>query len=110
MSTLAHFISFLMLGWLAALAAIVIGKAFFGTGRYQGFLESVQSRDGETSVDPERVQLLAVFLGATALYVLEAIRTVANGPAISLPEASEALTIALAGSNALYLSGKLVRS
>lgn len=108
--TIAHLLAILMLGWLAALAAIVIGKAVFGSERHQGLLQAVRANGGKASIDPERVQLLAVFLGAAAFYFVEGVQMAAQGPVSTLPEASEALTIALTGSNAIYLSGKLIRT
>ena len=107
MVTLAHGVAILMLAWLAALAAVVIGKAVFGSGRSEGLLHTVRGEDGAPTVDPERVQLLAVFMGAAALYFLDGIQTATTGPVPSLPDASEALTISLPGSIAIYLTGKL---
>ena len=110
MVTLAHGVALIMLAWLAALAAVVIGKAVFGSGRSEGLLHTVRGEDGEPTVDPERAQLLAVFLGAAGFYFLNGIHVAAAGPVVRLPEVPELLTLALTGSNVIYLSGKLYRS
>ena len=109
METLAHALAFLMLAWLAALAATVIGKIFFGAERSPGLLRTIQSDGKKNEADPERMQLMVVSLGAILLYALEAIRSAAAGPVTSLPDA-DSLIVVLTGSNAVYLGGKLFRT
>jgi hypothetical protein len=109
METLAHVLAFLLLAWLAALAATVIGKTFIGTESARGLLQTRRDDGAGGAADPERVQLLVVSLGAIGLYALDAIRAAAAGPVTSLPDAVT-LSIVLTGSNTVYLSGKLFRT
>lgn len=109
MATLAYAIMWFMFAWLAALAAIVLLR-LLGNGRLGELLYT--SKPGGAAgndIDPERVQLIVVSLGAIGYYFVQGIQAAATGPISSLPEASAALNAVLAGSNTLYLSGKLLR-
>jgi hypothetical protein len=109
MVTLAQFIMWFMFAWLAALAAIVLLR-LLGNGRLGELLHTTGPGGAAgNDIDPERVQLIAVSLGAIGYYFIQGIQAAAMGPVTSLPEASGALTAVLAGSNTLYLSGKLLR-
>jgi len=102
MVTLAHFIMWFLLAWLAALAAVVLLRSL-GQGRLRELLHTTKP-DGGTggAIDPERVQLVVVSLGAIGLYFVNGIQAAATGPIIVLPEASDSLTSVLAGGNTLY--------
>lgn len=110
MVALANFIMWFLLAWLAALAVVVLLRSL-GQGQLRELLHTTKP-DGGTgdTIDPERVQLVIVSLGAIGLYFLDGIQAAASGPITVLPEASDALTAVLAGSNTLYLSGKLLRT
>ena len=109
MVTLAHFIMWFMLAWLAALAAIV-SLRLLGQGRLGELLHTTKPGGGNgNDVDPERVQLMVISLAAIGYYFVQGIHAAAMGPVTSLPEVSEALAAVIAGSNTLYLSGKLMR-
>ncbi|NQV59598.1 MAG: hypothetical protein HQ502_08015 [Alphaproteobacteria bacterium] len=109
MVTLTHLIMWFMLAWLAALAAVVMSR-LLSQGRLGELLHTTRPDGGTGSdIDPERVQLMVVSLGAIGYYFVRGIQAAVTGHITSLPEASEALTAVLAGSNTLYLSGKLMR-
>lgn len=110
MVALAHILMVFMLAWLAALAAIVLGKVLLGPDRAIGFLATLSGTGKRSPANPERVALFAVFLGAAGLYFIEGVNAVAAGPVTSLPEVPEMLVEALVGGNAVYLSGKLSRT
>jgi hypothetical protein len=109
MLTLAHIIMWFMLAWLAALAVAVLFRSISKGQLYELLYTTTPGNGTGDAIDPERAQLVVVSLGAIGLYFVDGIQAATTGPITILPEASEALTAALAGSNTLYLSGKLLR-
>jgi len=108
--TLAPILTVFMLAWLSALAAVVLGKVLLGSDRAMGLLVTQSGTKKRPPANPERVALFTVFLGAAGLYFIEGVNAVAAGPVTSLPEVPQMLVELLVGGNALYLSGKLIRS
>jgi hypothetical protein len=90
-----------MIGWLAAVAALVAYRIL--TGRIA--LDGLFTMDGNR-FSPERMQLLLVTVGALAIYASEALAA----PVITtkaLPPVPEGLLAILTGSHVLYLGGKI---
>ncbi len=101
-----------LLAWLAGLATIVCYRQLLGPTRPHGFLVTTPGAVGGGSAQPERVQLLAVFLIAVAGYGLQVIEALgrATEPLTVMPDVPDALLATLAGSQAVYLSGKFTRT
>jgi hypothetical protein len=94
----------LLVGWLALLAAAVLYRGWAAGISITDLLRSSSSLDA--SFDPERIQNLALFLFVLGGFVLTALR---GFPTKSLPEIPETLLVLLAGSNGAYLTGKVIR-
>lgn len=89
--------------WLAVLAVIVAMRVLRGGG----IAEMVTTRKGG-GIDPDRVQSLLIFLFAAGTLIVGAFDP--EAPRASLPDVPDAVIVLLAGSNGLYLAGKVARS
>lgn len=103
--------TFGFIGWFAILTGVITLRLLQGTISLGGLLTS---RLGEP-IDAERVQSLAVFAFVISAYGLEGLdmlTTLAAQPAgpASMPDIPDALLVLLAGSNSLYLGGKITRN
>lgn len=107
---LATLIEYGLLLWLGALALAVLYRLLNGEINTRGLLahDDAGIAGGETT--PERLQYMAVILGAAAVYAYQAIDMQHGGPIKSLPEVPQNLLMIFGGSNVLYLSGKISRS
>jgi hypothetical protein len=100
---LARVTEFALIGWLGLLALVVAIRILRGDIPLTGLLANTG-----TGVDPERIQSLLVIVFVFAGYLME-FASGSNG-ARALPEVPSSLFIVLAGSNGVYLSGKLTRN
>ena len=100
-----------LLAWLAALGLAVAYQLLSGKIERRGLLVNAATPGAAAGIDPERLQLLIVFLVALAAYVGEALARVADAAAAieTLPPPPRFLVEVFLASNALYLSGKLAR-
>ena len=92
---------------LATLFGVVLLRVLSGHINTSGLVSSSAS----APVEPERLQALIVAIGIPVLYAVEAISAFRADPMLmALPEAPEWMFAAAAGSQALYISGKITRS
>ncbi len=91
------------MAWLALLALVIAIRILRGDIPLDGLLSS-----GSGGVDPERVQSLLVFGFVLVAYVSEFAGLPSGAKA--LPEVPNSLLALLAGSNGVYLSGKIART
>jgi hypothetical protein len=101
MQQFAQIFGYCLLAWLFALAAIIALRMLSGKIPVQGLLTTAGG-----AADPERVQSLFV-----TAFVIGALITDLPGSVErrSLPEIPQSLLL-LAGSNSLYLGGKIART
>ena len=99
--------SAVLAGWLALLAVLIFYRLVTGGIRTQGLLSRVI--DGRPV--PERVQILVSSVVVIVGYALTVLQEVSNAttPLKSLPDVPTELIVIFAGSQAIYLSGKLSR-
>jgi hypothetical protein len=91
-----------LLVWLGLLALAVGYRMLRGDIRVSGLLRT----GPENTINPDRLQNLFVFLFIVGAYLVE----FTNSPSSAeLPEIPDGLLILLAGSNSLYLAGKISR-
>jgi hypothetical protein len=90
-----------LLGWLAALAAIVLLRLFQGRINLRGLASD--RAGGRATTD--RLALVAITLGGAAFYFITAMKA----PGVEMPPPPDALLFLLGGSQAAYLTGKFVR-
>jgi hypothetical protein len=102
MQQFAQIFGYCLLAWLFALAAIIALRMLSGKIPVQGILTTAGG-----DADPERVQSLLV-----TAFVIGALITDLPGSVErrSLPEIPQSLLLLLAGSNSLYLGGKIART
>ncbi len=111
-------IKIVLVVWLASLAFFLLRNLLNGDLHTQGLLRT-QARDAR--LDPERVQLLVLTFGSVGYYALSALNGEATYVEVptdvegvkekvrSLPDAPAWLLSIFAGSNAVYLGGKIIR-
>jgi hypothetical protein len=99
---LADIVKFALIGWLGLLALVIAIRILRGDIPLAGLLSTTGS-----GIDPERVQALLVIGFVFAGYLTE---FAASTELKSLPEVPESLLIVFAGSNGIYLSGKVART
>jgi hypothetical protein len=99
---LADIVKFALIGWLGLLALVIAMRILRGDIPLAGLLSTTGA-----GIDPERVQALLV-IGFVFAGYLTAFAT-STDPR-SLRDVPESLLIVLAGSNGIYLSGKLART
>lgn len=87
-----------------AMLAVVVFRLFNGRINLRGMLGN-----GDTAVDPERVQLLIVWLAGVAIYATKALATLHSAQP-QLPEVPQELIALTAASQGLYLVGKYTRN
>ncbi|MGH6871330.1 MAG: hypothetical protein ACREHE_07480 [Rhizomicrobium sp.] len=99
-----------LLIWLGAVGLAVAYRLLNGDMIVTGMLahDGAGGRSGETT--PERMQLMAVMLGAAFAYIWQAVDAFHGGHIKSLPEVPQNLLLIFGGSNVLYLSGKIGRT
>ncbi len=100
---LAKAVEFALITWLVLLALVIALGILRGDIPLNGLLST-----GGSGIDPERVQSLAVVAIVFGGYLMEVVG--APSGARTLPEVPESLLLLLAGSNGLYLSGKVART
>ena len=108
-----HLLSFVMLGWLAALALSMAYEMFAGRIWLNGLFTTDLNNDGiADEFHPERVQLLVISLAGIATYAYTTVKAVtASKTAMTiLPDVPEELMMILGASNTFYLSGKFGRT
>jgi len=103
----AQFFAGIIIVWFFLLAALVIYRA---TSGLSGIVDMLRPEERGGALDPERVQLFVIFLGALLIYARGALGMMDGSEVVKLPEVPEELIAVLTGSNALYLGGKIVRS
>jgi hypothetical protein len=103
MATALSIMYWALVAWLGAMAALVGYRLLWGGRPLLGLL----SNEGR-SVDPERVQALLVVLFVAGAYIVTAMG--ADHSSRTMPDLPEGLLALLAGSEGLYLGGKLARS
>jgi len=91
-----------LVGWLTALALLVLYRVLSGRIALVGLL----TMDGQRH-SPERLQLLLFTLGALAIYIGQALVTGQSATIKSLPEVPDWVLPLLLGSHALYLGGRI---
>jgi hypothetical protein len=95
-----------MLCWVGAVLALVAYRCLTGGIELHGLFEHRDTEGGMPHFAPERVQLLAMFLFALVAYAVLGLRALGKS---SLPDVPNELLLPLAGSHAIYLSGKARR-
>ena len=93
-----------LLWWVGAMLVLVAYRCLTGGIRLGGLFEHRDTEGGALHFAPERVQLLLMFLFALAAYAKLGLE--AHG---RLPDVPNELLLPLAGSHAIYLSGKARR-
>lgn len=97
--------------WLFALAGLVAYRYIVNPGLFAGLLADHSNPGG---MDPARVQLALAMPVAMATYLGEAAKRFgeirAGSDLLAMPEAPPALLGIVAGSQVLYLAGKVFRS
>src|ERR1051326_2810252 len=100
---------------LTTLATVLLVGGFFGVGLWKiatgeislAYLLSTKDKDGRWSYSPARLQLLIFTVGVAANYL----RGVMATPHVaSRPDLSPSVLVALGGSHAVYLGGKVLSS
>lgn len=92
-----------LLLWLFAMAALLGWRILTDSRMTRGLLSE---RDGR-GLAPERVQALAISVSVVGMYVLSGVHELQAG---RFAEASPELLSIMAGSQAVYLTGKVARS
>jgi hypothetical protein len=95
------FIFYFLIAWLAAVAGIVGFKLLTGGINTSGLLGN--ERDGPYS--PERIQLLVITVASVVVFVHNSIADLEF-----MDPAKGVMLTGVAGSQVLYLAGKLVRN
>jgi hypothetical protein len=108
-SHIGPLLAWLLAIWLAGLALVLIVK---GMGFLRGLRELISSDLGAVAagrIDPARVQLAMVTIFAAVVFVANAWRAI-FGPVHVMPDIPDGLLTLVAGSHAIYLSGRVGRS
>ncbi len=108
-SQIVAILGWLMAAWLAGLALVLIVK---GLGFLRGLRDMVASDLNAAAngrVSPDRVQMAAVSAFAAIVFVVRAYHAVC-GPDHRMPEIPDGLLTLVAGSHAIYLSGRVGRA
>lgn len=106
-------LSFVLLGWLAALALALAYGMFNGSMQMNGLFTTDVDNDGiADEFHPERVQLLLISLLGIIGYALATMDAAhASKAALKvLPDIPEELLMLLGASNSIYLTGKFGRT
>jgi hypothetical protein len=108
MAQLASILGWLLAVWLGGLALVLIvkGVAFLDALRHLVVSDLGSAVAGR--MDPERVQLAAVSAFAAAVFVYRSWRAI-TGPVHVMPDIPDGLLTLVAGSHAIYLSGRVGR-
>lgn len=101
-------LGWLLAVWLAALALVLIVKGLTFLRGLRQMIASDLSAAQAGRIDPERVQLAAVSALAVVVFAIQAWRAVV-GPDHSMPDIPDGLLTLVAGSHAIYLSGRAGR-
>jgi hypothetical protein len=91
-----------LFAWIGALALVVAYRILSGEISLYGLLSAEGQR-----FDPERVQSFFVFIFVIGAYFVQALN---NDQPTKLPDIPESLLALLAGSNGLFLAGKIARA
>jgi hypothetical protein len=106
-------VTFIILGWLAALAALLALGMIGGRMQLTGLFTTDVNNDGiADEFHPERVQLLLISLLGIASYAYMVMQAaVASKTALLvMPDIPDELVMLLGASNSFYLSGKYGRT
>ena len=102
MQQFAQIFGYCLLAWLFALAAIIALRMLRWKDSGSGLLTTAGG-----AADPERVQTLFVTAFVIGALIIDLPGSVERR---SLPEIPQSLLLLLAGSNSLYLGGKIART
>ena len=102
MAGVASATSYLVLGFVAALASVVATQLLNGTINTRFLLYGTRA-DGTRYFSPERVQLLLFTIWTALWYLLQVMNSLGSG---TLPDISNQTLYLLGGSHAVYLGGK----
>ncbi len=110
--SISEFLALFLLGWLGALAVIVLIKMLRGDINTTGLMCSAKGPD--SNADPERVTLVMLTVGVALYYLvnsigipLEELRG-ANGE-FYMPDLPSDALVLLGGSQTAYITGKIFR-
>jgi hypothetical protein len=103
-STITRLLTTGLLTWFVLLALLIVGRVLRGEIGAAGLLSDAAG----SGVTPERVVAMAVFPTVVIMYTITALH-VDVATAATLPEIPDAVVTLLAGSNSLYLAGKIAR-
>ncbi len=101
---LARVVEYALAGWLGLLALVIAIRILRGDIPLNGLLSTTDAG----GINPERIQSLLVVGFVFGAYLMEFFG--AGSSTRSLPDVPESLLVLLAGSNGLYLSGKIARN
>lgn len=111
--SLGWYVQHALLLWLVALAAVVSWRLLNDPRALAGFFVSDPNQAGQHgTAQMDRMQLMAGFAFALGGYILQVARVMGENPGAlkAMPEVPDALLTILVGSQAIYVSGKLVRT
>lgn len=110
MPEIAKLFAAALLIWLIVLFVTIAYRVISGSVNVAGLFRTRAAAGGRAgAVEADRLQLFIAFLLTLAFYAKDAVAQTQTGVPTGLPEAPEELIAILAGSNALYLSGKIGR-
>lgn len=96
-----------LFAWFFAMLAIVVVQVMRGRIPLDGMLDAKTDRPGARPMNFDRTQLLIASLGFALLYVVRALHLEQGAP---MPDVPSSVLYALAGSQAVYLGGKIARA
>jgi hypothetical protein len=97
--SLIRILHFELLGFLCALAAVVLFQLATGRINLNGL---VTQKDGSYQVSPERIQLLLATIAASATYFSQVVTSTTG----NLPDVSSQWLYLFGGSSGIYVAGK----
>ena len=102
-----------LLWWIILLAALVLWRLWQSPEALGGLLVNDSAEAGHPgTAQADRMQLLLTFAFALGGYVLEVVKAMGDsaGALTAMPEVPQTLLTILAGSQAIYVSGKVART
>jgi|SRR5271166_4023804 len=96
---ITRILHFELLGFLYALAAVVVYQMLTGGINLSGLLSS---KDGSGQTSPERIQLLLATLATSATYLAEAAKNTSG----TMPDISNNFLYLMGGSSGIYALSK----
>jgi hypothetical protein len=107
LALVAHLVEFALVAWLAVVAAFVVVQMLRGRIPLAGLFEAKTDPAGTSALNLDRHQLLILSVGYAVYYVVQALH-LEQGSA--MPDVPSSVLYLLAGSQAVYLGGKIARS